>query len=78
MPILLWSLSGYRSKAGLIAPAAAAGATGVNFTLKAFGAKHIYLYDVVDSQSRVDEAVEFVSLDENGSWPLIKHKVEIS
>ncbi|GEM_PF-2183182 len=60
LPILLWSLSAYRTDAGLIAPAGAAGATGLNFILKVFGAKHISLYDEVDKESKFKEAAEFV------------------
>lgn len=60
LPILMWSLAGYRTEAGLIAPAGAAGATGFNFALKVFGAKHVSLYDMVDKGMRVDEAVDFI------------------
>jgi L-fucose isomerase-like protein len=60
VPLLLWSVAGYRTDAGLISPAGAAGATGLNFALKVFGAKHISIYDVVDKDIRVDEAAAFI------------------
>jgi len=62
MPILMWSLAAYRTDVGLISPAGAAGATGLNLALKIFGAKHYSLYDIVDKGMNVKEAVEFLKL----------------
>lgn len=61
MPILMWSMAAYRTDAGLISPGGAAGATGLNFALKVFGAKHISLYNIIDKGMRVDEAVDFIN-----------------
>ena len=58
----MWSLAAYRTEAGLIAPAGAAGATGLNLALKVFGAKHYSLYDIVDKGMNVEEAVSFLKL----------------
>lgn len=60
LPILLWSLAAYRTDDGLISPAAAAGATGLNLALKVFGAKHISIYDIIDKESSVKKAADFV------------------
>ena len=60
LPILMWAPAGYRTDAGLISPAAAAGGTGLNFALKVFGAKHVSLYDRVDKGMRIDEAADFI------------------
>lgn len=65
LPILMWSLAGYRTEAGLISPAGAAGATGLNLALKIFGAKHISLYDVVDNGLSTDAAVDFLKFAES-------------
>lgn len=60
MPMLMWSIAGYRIDAGLVSPGDAAGATGLNFALKTFGIKHVSLYDIVDKKSRADEAAGFI------------------
>ena len=64
-PILMWSLAAYRTEAGLIAPAGAAGATGLNLALKTFGVKHISLYDIVDNESKVNEALNFIKFSDS-------------
>jgi L-fucose isomerase-like protein len=60
LPMLMWSPSGYRTDAGLISPASAAGGTGLNFALKVFGAKHVSLYDTIDKGMRIEEAIDFI------------------
>jgi len=60
MPILMWVSAGYRTEAGFISPASAAGGTGLSFALKVFGAKHVSLYDIVDNGMRTDEALDFI------------------
>lgn len=60
MPILMWASAGYRTSAGFISPASAAGGTGLSFALKVLGAKHVSLYDIVDNGMRIDEALDFI------------------
>jgi len=60
LPILLWCLSGYHTHAGLISPAAAAGASGLNLPLKIFGAKHVSIYENVGEELNINEAYSFV------------------
>lgn len=63
MPILMWTIAGYRTEnpeEGLISPGPCAGSTGLNFSFMEFGYKHYALYDIVDNPSRVKEAADFI------------------
>jgi len=62
LPVLMWSLAAYRTEAGLVAPAAAACASGLNLSLKMFGARHYSLYDIIDKGMNVEEAAGFLKL----------------
>ena len=67
VPILMWTISGYRTgnpKDGLISPGDCAGSTGLNFSFMEFGYKHLALYDIVDIPSRAKEAADFIKFAE--------------
>ncbi len=51
LPILIWSLAGYKDRGCLIAPAAAAGASLLRYSLDSMKVKYCCIYDSVDADS---------------------------
>ncbi len=62
LPIIVWSLAAYRDKSGLIAPAAAAGASLLRHTLDSMNAKYSCIYESIDSTPGVDAVIKNINL----------------
>ena len=62
LPLIIWSLAGYKLKAGLIAPAAAAGASLLRNTLDSMNAKYRCIYDSIDSEENIKDVIRYIDL----------------
>ena len=62
LPVIIWSLAGYYLKSGLIAPAAAAGASLLKSTFDDLGVKYISVYDSIDEKPDIGKVLEYINL----------------
>ena len=60
LPILVWSLAGYYTAAGLISPAGAAGASLLNQTLSNLDIKHVTIYQKIGEELNIESAVDYL------------------
>ena len=62
LPIIIWSLAGYKMPEGLIAPAAAAGASLLRNSLDSMNIKYRCIYDSIDYDTNLKEVLEFIHI----------------
>ena len=62
LPIVIWSLAAYREKSGLIAPAAAAGASLLRHTLDNMDVKYSCIYESIDSSTGIEAVIKNINL----------------
>ena len=61
-PLLIWSLAGYREGDKLIAPAAAAGASLLRYSLDRINTKYSCIYDEIDADTGLQKVLDFIHI----------------
>jgi L-fucose isomerase-like protein len=62
LPMIIWSLAGYKIKPGLVAPAAAAGASLLRNTLDSMDIKYICIYESLGSRESIGDVIKYIDL----------------
>jgi L-fucose isomerase-like protein len=62
LPLIIWSLAGYRIKTGVVAPASAAGVSLLRNTLNRLNVKYRCVYDALDSVKGTEKILSYINI----------------